>query len=35
MAGSTYAEYVALRNRDDRRTAGRGPGGGSGGATSG
>ena len=35
MAGSTYADYVALRNLDDRRTAGHGSGGRSGGETSG
>jgi hypothetical protein len=30
MAGGNYADYVAVRNLDDRRTAGRGSGGGSG-----
>jgi hypothetical protein len=35
MAGSTYADYVAVRNVDDRRTAGRASGGGSGGGTAG
>jgi hypothetical protein len=35
MAGSTYADYVAVRKLDDRRTAGHGSGGGTGGGTAG
>jgi hypothetical protein len=35
MAGSTYADYVAVRSRDDRRIAGRGSGGDRGGGASG